>query len=581
MGKFWYCLAFVAALLSAGCTATRYRQSADREAAAVISDASQAVPNMDPSFTIEERPRLIPESLPVFSESQEFLGENSTIEVGAPILSLEQALGIAVSQSPIFQNQKELVFLEALSYTLARHRFTPIFYMRGNAFYQSATRDVRREIDQLTGSQTALLEQDVDTVQEHSISARGSAGVDMLLRTGARLSVDFTTDFLRFIVGDSRVLTSSRLSATLSQPLLRGAGYRVTLENLTQAERDLLYALRNYTVFRKDFAVQIASAYYRVLQSKDQVRNAWLGLQNFRQNVERERAFADEGQRTQTALGQLQQAELTTETQWINAVRDYQQSLDQFKIQIGLPVDEKIVLADSELAALEIEHPGIAVQDAIRIAIETRLDLATVKDQFEDAGRRVGIAKNQLLPDLDLIINASVDSKPGTNPVELDFERARWSAGLQGELPLDRKAERNFYRGALIAYERAGREVRLAIDQVKLEIQEDWRSLEQARRNYEIAEVGVALSQRRVEEQELLTELGRGTARDLVDARTDLINARNQRTAALLQHTIARLQFWRDLGILYIKPDGQWHEVEQFEKVNQAEPSLMAKPTPS
>ena len=237
----------------------------------------------------------------------------------------------------------------ALSYTLARHRFTPIFYMRGNAFYQRATRDVRREIDELTGSQTALLEQDFETVQEHSISARGSAGVDMLLRTGARLSVDFTTDFLRFIVGDSRVLTSSRLSATISQPLLRGSGFRVTLENLTQAERDLLYALRDYTVFRKDFAVQVASAYYGVLQNKDQVRNAWLGLQNFQQNVERERAFADEGQRTQTALGQLQQAELTTETQWINAVRNYQQSLDQFKIQIGLPVDEKIVLDDSEL----------------------------------------------------------------------------------------------------------------------------------------------------------------------------------------------------------------------------------------
>ena len=76
-------------------------------------------------------------------------------------------------------------------------------------------------------------------------------------------------------------------------------------------------------------------------------------------------------------------------------------------------------------------------------------------------------------------------------------------------------------------------------------------------------------------------ELGRGTARDLVDARTDLINARDQRTAALLQHTVARLQFWRDLGILYIKSDGQWQEVEEFEKLNQIDPTLISKRTPS
>ena len=65
-----------------------------------------------------------------------------------------------------------------------------------------------------------------------------------------------------------------------------------------------------------------------------------------------------------------------------------------------------------------------------------------------------------------------------------------------------------------------------------------------------------------VEEQELLFELGRGQARDLVDARLDLINAKNQLTGALVQHTITRLQFWRDLGILNIKENGKWEEVQ-------------------
>ena len=71
----------------------------------------------------------------------------------------------------------------------------------------------------------------------------------------------------------------------------------------------------------------------------------------------------------------------------------------------------------------------------------------------------------------------------------------------------------------------------------------------------------LAGSGRRVEEQDLLAQLDRGVAKDQVDAQNDLINSRNQRTQAVIAHTLARLQFWNNLGILYIKENGQWDEV--------------------
>ena len=208
-----------------------------------------------------------------------------------------------------------------MSLTLAWHRFTDLSRRQRNVSTRVA--GWREEIERLTGTQV-VRETRVVQEQQHRLAGQGNVGGDILLKTGARIAVDFTTDFLRFLTGDPRWATSSRLSATLTQPLLRGAGYKVTMENLTQAERNLLYELRDFVQFRRQFSVDIASRYYQVLQNKDEARNAWLGYQNFKQNVEREKAFAAEGQRTQTALGQLQQAELTTETQWINAVRNYQ-----------------------------------------------------------------------------------------------------------------------------------------------------------------------------------------------------------------------------------------------------------------
>ena len=70
----------------------------------------------------------------------------------------------------------------------------------------------------------------------------------------------------------------------------------------------------------------------------------------------------------------------------------------------------------------------------------------------------------------------------------------------------------------------------------------------------------MGIAERRVQEQLLREELGRGTSRDLVDAENDLIESKNERTAALVNHTIARLKFYRDMGILWIKDNGQWDE---------------------
>ena len=111
-----------------------------------------------------------------------------------------------------------------------------------------------------------------------------------------RIAADFTTDFMRFVSNDQGLATSSALGATLTQPLLRGAGYRIAIERLTQAERNLLYAIRDFTRFRKEFSVEIVASYYQVLQNRDRVRNAFQGYESFKVSVEREQARAAEGE---------------------------------------------------------------------------------------------------------------------------------------------------------------------------------------------------------------------------------------------------------------------------------------------
>jgi outer membrane protein TolC len=467
-------------------------------------------------------------------------------------VNLEQALDFAVKYNRSYQSRKESLYLSGLALMLARHQFTPLFTSEAHVTY-AVQRDNLDAITGLTGVSD-------NVVEEAKVTGGGSIGASWLIRDVGRITAAVTADAIRFVTGDPRLTTSSQLSATFFRPLLRDAGFKVEAEALITAERKLLYDLRDFTRYRKDFSVQTATAYYGVLGFRDAARNNFLTLQSSRKNAERTRALAQEGRITTADLGRLEQQELSAESSWINAVSGYQQALDTFKIQLGLSVDTPIVLNEDDLRSLQIRHPEISVDDSIQVALAARLDYLNTKDQFEDTVRRVDVAVNLLKPRVDLTANISPYSNPNLNFSFPDLQRYRWNAGLEVDPGLDRQAERDAYRSSLIERNRAARAVVQQEDDIKLEVRNSWRTLDQAKRNYEISEIGVKLAERRVEEQNLLADLGRAKAQDQVDAQNALNDSKNQRIQALVAHTTARLQFWNNMGILYIKENGQWED---------------------
>ncbi|HOX59887.1 MAG TPA: TolC family protein [Candidatus Paceibacterota bacterium] len=558
----WVALIFCAICLC-GCTAKHYRCSADRNAYAAIAQKTPLVRNMDPRFTIEQTNVLTLDGLAQVTGTNAFLGEATAAELGARVLSLQDALRIAVQHSRVYQNSREQLYLTALSLTLSRHQFTPIFSAGGSGDYTVNTEETVDLVpDPITGQPIAVLSDNL--AERQSVHATSQAGVSWLIRDIGRISAAFTTDFLRFLGGSPSSLTSSRIGATLTRPLLRNSGYKADIENLTQAERDLLYQLRDFVRFRKTFSVQVAAAYYSVLGNRDAVRNSYLNFQISRRTGDRTRALAAEGRTTQSDLGRIEQQELTAENSWISAIRVYQRALDDFKLQLGIPVNTKVALDDRELQDLAIRHPDIRAEEAIQIALAARLDYQNARDELVDSGRKVALAADQFKPQLDLTASAGFASPQETRGYPLpDPERYNWNAGMDLDLPLERTVERNIYRNALIAQQRSARAVEQQRDEIELQVRDSWRTLEQARRAYQISEIGVKLAERRVEEQELLAELGRAKALDQVDAQNSLVSSKDQLTQALVAHTVARLQFWDNMGILYIKDNGQWQEPDK------------------
>jgi outer membrane protein TolC len=559
------------ALLLAGCTAAHYRKTADRDAYRVIQQKSPKVPNMEPNFTIERTNQLSLAGLPLSTNVPDFLGPDGELERGARILRLEDALDIAVKYSRAYQARKEQLYLSALSLTTERHAFTPIFsgLVSGAFSGASVATNVVSTTTNVVVTPTATnsiitTNTSIAFVDEDTLTGKTTISADWLILGVGKLTAAFTADFLRYVGANAAPNNNSSLTASFVSPLLRDAGYKSQVEALTQAERKLLYDLRDFTRYRRDFSVQIATAYYGVLGNRDAVRNNFLNLQSSRKNAERTRALAEEGRVTQSDLGRLAQQELSAESAWINAIRSYKQALDNFKLQLGLTINERIILSDDELEALQIRHPEIAVEDSIKVALASRLDYLTSKDQLVDADRKLKLSADKLKPGLTLTSSVTLNSDPAkANGFALpDFKLYSYDAGLAFDPGLDKTADRFAYRSALISRDSAARAVDQQEDEIKLQVRDSWRSLDQAKRSFEISEIGVKLAERRVEEQTILAELGRAKAQDQVDAQNALVDSKNQRTQALVAHTIARLQFWNNMGILYIKDRGQWEEIK-------------------
>ncbi|GAI15779.1 unnamed protein product, partial [marine sediment metagenome] len=97
-------------------------------------------------------------------------------------------------------------------------------------------------------------------------------------------------------------------------------------------------------------------------------------------------------------------------------------------------------------------------------------------------------------------------------------------------------------------------------DEVKFDVRQAYRQLQEAAERYRIQRNSLDLAQKRVESTTLLLEAGRARTRDLLESQDALLRAQNDVTDALVAHVIAKLSFFRDVGVLQVRPDGMWEQ---------------------
>lgn len=539
-----------------GChSAAWHRARADRDARAVVdayyrkeSGAAAPFEWERPADTLRRR-LLAGQDLP----TRETLADAAVPGAGVYKLTLLDALKIGTRNSREYQKTKEDLFTAALELDLEANAFRTQWkgVLAGS----------------LTEDRSAADPQRTAGLQAGATAARA-------LETGVSVTTQLAFDLAKLLTLDRESAYGLLADATITVPLLRGSGRDLVREPLTQAERNTQYALWTFERFRRDFAVNVANDYLAALQTQAGLLNYAENLRSLEEAAKRADQLARAGRLPSIQVDQARQDELRARERYVAAQQGVERALDKLKLTLGLPVDARIELEAGELERLnaivaKMEKDAVhfpawvpAEPEALKRALDQRLDLRLAQGRVEDARRAVRIAGDALRAGLALKMTgrAGGAADPGAGDTKLEPDRGVYGATLALDPPWERTAERVQYRTRLIEADRAARALESAEDTVKSQVRDALRSLLQAREGCRIQTLAVDVARRRVDSTRLLQEAGRVEIRYLLEARESLLSAQLALTQAVVQYRLAELELLRDMEALAVNEEGLWNE---------------------
>lgn len=569
MYKKWTVLFFPAlACLIAGCMSPERAVRETRETGCEIAgEYIEKVTGRTNEFTIIRpadrlRNRLLVEQGLKPELAAELAAQTGTVErVPLPdplVLSLTDAIIAGAANDEKYQAQKESVFSAALGLDSQRHAFENTFAGALGGGYSGSRSSGGGGEGEGGGSSS-------------SSSAKGDASSSLSKKftTGLSVATSLGLDVVKLLTGGSGSTLGLNGDASVTMPLLRGSGRAIVREALTQAERNLLYSVYNFESFRQSYAIDIASQYYNMLQTEQNLIALRDNSKRLTDNYKRAQMLYDAGRMTQVDLDQTRQDLLKTGDSLIESERSRQAELDAFKMALGLPVDARVELDMAELDKVsgtlsntETNALGHPIQpplqwtedEAIAIALTNRIEMILAEYKLEDTRRSVKIAEDNLGFDLSLKggVNIGQSKKSGSRA----SDSTGYSLTLNSDLPWDRRNERNAYEAAVRSLETEERAFEILKDSTRQMIRDDFRSINSAWNSYVIQSEALTVAQRRVRSTTLFQQAGRSSTRDLLEAEDALLSAHNSVIGAIVTYRMAGLKLKRDMSLLTISEEG-------------------------
>jgi len=451
----------------------------------------------------------------------------------ARLLSFDDAVAYSLAHAQEYLTAEEAYLLAAIRLLVEEHNWQPI---------------------PTNATSAALSASGGGGRFDNALSIANEMGVSQRLPFGGEVSAAFVAratkeldDYL-----NSTDAQSADLVLAANIPLLRGFG-DVAREDLIQARRNLVYAARSFEQFRRDFYYDLASDYLQLVVQLQSIANGVRQVERSAAVEARTKALVASG-RTEPFQADLATQNTLFALDRLSSQREaYRLTLDRFKARIGMPVSESVRIDPTQF---KLPVPKVDMAQALELAFRYRLDLQTSRDLVDDFSRKVDVARNATLGDLDLLLTNNLPTDPTRDRGGLGFDPGYddFSARITYSMPLDRVNEELRLRQAQIILEQSKRDFYRSRDDAAVEVRQAARGIERSLFSKAVQEKNVQASMNRQAAIDAAPD--RATARDRTEALDALRRAQDSLDNAKKDLQLAILRYLNTTGQLRIAPDG-------------------------
>ena len=238
----------------------------------------------------------------------------------------------------------------------------------------------------------------------------------------------------------------------------------------------------------------------------------------------------------------------------------------------GTLLELSLVKASARLESIIMEEVMISPKDSTEVASSYRMDWKNNRAALVNVWRKADLAKEDLKSDLDLVLSGDLGSDSmGAGQFESDESRIR--VGIELDTPLSKVRERNRYKASLLRYQQARRSYLAYEDSILRAFRAHQRLAKLFQLNFELSRAAVrgAIAQVDLARMRLgeppqpgrNAQFGATTARDLVNALNDLLDASNSFVEVWIGYEAMRMRYAYDMGTMQLSEEGIWLDTAQ------------------
>ena len=465
-------------------------------------------------------------------------------------LSLREAVGVALQNNPG-------IAVERLGPEFARAEIDRANGVFDPTFVASATTDrsVTPTSSALSG---APVVRQRDNVFELSLRK--------LLRTGATFTVagrSLETDTNSDFVG-LRPQYVPTLNFTLAQPLLKNFGIDLTVLLVRSAEANSSVAYYHYIAQAVGLVRQVVEAYWRVVQSNENLKAEQDGLKLAETLVRENEARVRAGTLPAVAVKEAQADAASRDERVIAAENVLAVASDNLRLMLQRNPDHAFVPRPIEPTdSPEIRDVAVDEAEVLVNAAQRRPEVLEARYDIENRQILAKIRRNNLLPGLDLRASYGLNGLSGRAVPQIDFRSGEtvvtpfagdygksldrltsndfnsYSAGLAFTLPLGNATAEAEYVQSQIDVRRGELGYRQLLANVTLEARKAIGDVRSSSKRITASRLARELAQENLEQQHKRYDVGLATTKDLLDFQQRLTAARAAEINALIDYNVA------------------------------------------